>query len=202
MSTMLYGIASREIIFNGEHDFEDMHKDALYWYESDDLEESLNSAREYSDADTIHVWRSGIMRNVYQWIAIEIENDEVIGCEVKIFDPLDRFEMLREAAKRAHLFSRYGYDLISYIVGKRRLLSEFKRNGHWFYLYRYENTAFGDFTAYEEEGSLWLPETFSDYGIMKPAELVLAMDEGVTFWQDWQTDDPEARLLYKIFQNY
>lgn len=31
--------------------------------------------------------------------------------------------------------------------------------------------------------------------------LELAMDEGVTFWQDWQTDDPEARLFYKIFQN-
>lgn len=26
--------------------------------------------------------------------------------------------------------------------------------------------------------------------------------EGATFWQDWETDDPEARLLYKIFQNY
>lgn len=31
---------------------------------------------------------------------------------------------------------------------------------------------------------------------------MLAIDEGVTFWQDWETDDPEARLLYKIFQNY
>lgn len=48
MSTVLYGVASREIIFNGERDFEDM-------------------------------------RNVYQWIAIEIEDDEVIGCEIKIF---------------------------------------------------------------------------------------------------------------------
>ena len=33
MSHMLYGVASREIIFNGEHDFEDMRKDALYWHE-------------------------------------------------------------------------------------------------------------------------------------------------------------------------
>lgn len=30
---------------------------------------------------------------------------------------------------------------------------------------------------------------------------MLAMDEGSTFWQDWQTDDPETRLFYKIFQN-
>lgn len=34
MSRMLYGVSSREIIFNGEHDFEDMHKDAFYWDES------------------------------------------------------------------------------------------------------------------------------------------------------------------------
>lgn len=26
-----------------------------------------------------------IMHNVYQWSAIEIEDDEVIGCEIKIF---------------------------------------------------------------------------------------------------------------------
>ncbi len=52
-------------------------------------------------------------------------------------------------------------------------------------LYRYTDTALGDFTAYEEEGNLWLPE-----------------NDGVTFWQDWMTDDHEARLLYKIFQNY
>lgn len=56
-------------------------------------------------------------------------------------------------------------------------------------------------TAYREEGNIWLPETFSDYVIMTPDELTLAMNEGVTFWQDWQTTDPEARLLYKIFQN-
>lgn len=56
-------------------------------------------------------------------------------------------------------------------------------------------------TAYVEEGNIWLPETFSDYAIMTPDELALAMNEGVTFWQDWQTTDPEARLLYKIFQN-
>ncbi len=45
-------------------------------------------------------------------------------------------------------------------------------------------------------------KTFCDYGILKPNELMLAMDEGVTFWQGWQTDDLEGRLLYNIFQNY
>lgn len=52
MSHMLYRVSSKEIIFNGEHDFENM-------------------------------------RNVYQWSAIEIEDDDIIGCDVKIFDPLD-----------------------------------------------------------------------------------------------------------------
>lgn len=44
----------------------------------------------------------------------------------------------------------------------------------------------------------------SDYwyeGNDREKSLELAMDEGVTFWQDWQTDDPETRLFYKIFQN-
>ena len=198
MSRMLYGVTGREIVFNGERDFENMNKAPFYWAECDDRDESLAIARKYSDDDKIYVWGAGILRNVYQWSALEIEDDEVIGCEVKIFDPLDRFESTKEIAKRAHACN---CNLISYIIGKRRLLSEFKRNGHWLDLYRYEDTAFGDFTAYEEEGSLWLPETFSDYAIMKPAELVTAMEEGATFWQDWQTADPEASLLYEIFQN-
>lgn len=40
------------------------------------------------------------------------------------------------------------------------------------------------------------------YAILKPSELTGAIGEGVTFWQDWETDNPEARLPYKIFQNY
>ena len=144
------------------------------------------------------------MRNVYQWSALEIENDEVIGCEVKIFDPLNRFKRTKKIAKYAHLFSRNGYDLISYIVGTRELIGNgvCEYNGHWIDLYRYKNSAFGDFTAYEDNGHLWFPENFCDYGILKPDELMLAMDEGVTFWQDWQTDDRDERLFYKIFQNY
>ena len=72
-------------------------------------------------------------------------------------------------------------DLISYIVGTREQIGEFMRGNHVCYLYRYEDTVFGDFTAYEENGTLWLPENFCDYGILKPDELMLAMDEGVTF---------------------
>ena len=32
-------------------------------------------------------------------------------------------------------------------------------------------------------------------------ELVLAKGEGVKFWQDWEVEDPEMKLLYCIFQN-
>lgn len=41
MSHMLYGVISRDTIFNGENDFEDLRKDPFCWYESDDLEERL-----------------------------------------------------------------------------------------------------------------------------------------------------------------
>lgn len=96
------------------------------------------------------------------------------------------------------------YDLISYIVGTRELIGNgvCKYNDHWIDLYRYETLAFGDFTAYEDNGHLWLPEGFNDYGIMNPDELILAMNEGVMFWTDRMTDNPDGRLLYKIFQNY
>lgn len=196
MSHMLYEVSGRETVFNGEHDFEDMRKDAFYWDESDDREESLKRARKYSDADTIHVWRFGIMRNVYQWSAIEIEDENVIGCEVKIFDPLDRFKKIKAFAENAHTCK---CDLISYLVGTREQIGEFKRGNHVCYLYRYEDTAFGDFTAYEENGNLWLPENFCDYGIMNPEELMLAVREGVNFWNDLEVEDPEMKLMYRIF---
>lgn len=200
MSTVLYTVTSRDTLYNGYCDQEDLRFDADCWYEGSDRKKSLKTALEASD-DVIKICKHGISRNVYEWSAIEYEDEIAINCEIKIFDPLDRFKRIKELAKHAYLFSRYGYDLISYIVGERELIEEFMRNNHWLNMYRYTNTAFGDFTAYEEEGNLWLPENFCDYGILNPDELMLAMGEGVTFWQDWQTDDPEARLIYKIFQN-
>ena len=212
MSRMLYRVTSSDNLFDGANDNIDLSKGPYYWYENDNRKESLETARKYSDADTIHVWRAGIMRNVYQWSALEIEGDEIIGCEVKIFDPLDRFKRIKKIAKRAHLYNieiakftrHYDYDLISYIVGKRELIANGvqRHNNHWIDLYRYETLAFGDFTAYEDNGHLWLPEGFNDYGIMNPDELILAMSEGVTFWTDRVTNNPDDRLLYKIFQNY
>lgn len=197
MSTVLYTVTSSEMLFNGARNVEDMHKDSDYWYEGNDREKSLELARKYSN-DTIEVNKSGILRDVYQWNVFEFENDVCTGCRIKIFDPLDHFKTFKKFATRARA---HDCDMYSYIVGDREWMGNFTLNGHVCDLYRYTDTAFGDFTAYREEGNLWLPETFSDYAILKPTELMLAMDEGVTFWQDWQTDDPETRLFYKIFQN-
>lgn len=199
MSRMLYTVTSRDTIFNGENDFKSMRKDPFCWYESDDRKESLEVARKYSDTDTIHVWRSGIMRNVYQWSALEIENDEVIGCEVKIFDPLDRFKKIKTFAESARTCK---CDLISYLVGTRELIGKFMHGNHDCYLYRYEGTVFEDFTAYEDDRGLWLPENFCDYGILKPDELILAMDEDVSRFGRAGRPTTSRSLLYKIFQTY
>lgn len=202
MSTVLYKVTSHELLFNGKRNIKNMHKDSDYWYEGDDRNKSLDLARKYSD-DVIKIYKNGISRDVYQWSALEFNDcDEIVGCEFKTFDPLDRFKRTKKIAKYAHLFSSHGYDLISYIVGKHKLIGKFMHGNHDCYLYRYEDTAFGDFTAYKDNRGLWLPENFCDYGILKPDELMLAMDEGVTFWQDWQTNDRDERLFYKIFQNY
>ena len=118
----------------------------------------------------------------------------------------------KKIAKRAHLFNieiakytrHYNYDLISYIVGKNELIGNgvCERNGHWIDLYRYETLAFGDFTAYKDNGHLWLPEGFNDYGIINPDELQLAISEGVTFWTEHKIKDPEMKLMYRVFRNH
>lgn len=197
MSTALYSVTSRKMIFNGNRNIEELNSGTDYWYEGNDREKSLELARKYSN-DTVLILKNGISRDVYQWNEFEIENNEVVGCMVKIFDPLNRFKTLKNFAKRARAC---GCDIISYIVGDREWMGDFMRDNNKCDLYRYTGTAFGDFTAYREEGNLWLPEAFRDYTITTPNELTLMMNEGVTFWQDRQTNDPEARLLYKIFQN-
>ena len=171
MSTVLYTVTSRDTLYDGCCDQEDLRFDADCWYEGDDREKSLKTAREVSD-DIIEICKHGISRDVYEWSAIEYEDDIVVGCEIKIFDPLDRFKRIKELAKRAHACK---CNFISYIVGERELIGEFMRNNHWLDVYRYTDTAFGDFTAYDEEGNLWLPQTFDDYGT-DPNEIVLAVD--------------------------
>ena len=197
MSTVLYSVTSRNIMFDGKHDLDELNRVANCWYEGTDREKSLKLAQEYSN-DTVLVFEGGISREVYQWNTFEFENDVCTGYRTKTLDPLKQFKTLKKLAMRARA---HDCNVLLYITGDREWMGNFTLNGHACDLYRYTDTAFGDFTAYREEGKLWLPETFSDYAILKPAELMLAMDEGVTFWQDWQTDDPEARLFYKIFQN-
>ena len=203
MSHVLYRVTSNDVLFNGNNNIVNRHKDLNYWYEGDDRKKSLDLVRKYSD-DVIEIYKNGISRDVYRWSAVELDDcDELVGYELKIFDPLDRFKLTKKIAKYAHLFSGNGYDLISYIVGTRELIGNgvCKYNDHWIDLYRYKDSAFGDFTAYEDNGHLWLPEDFKDYGIMNPDELTLAMNEGVMFWTDYQIDDPELKLMYRTFQN-
>lgn len=196
MSTVLYTVTSRDTLFDGYCDQEDLRFDADCWYKGDDREKSLRTAHEVSD-DEIRICRHGISRDVYEWSAIEYEDGIVIGCEIKIFDPLDRFKRIKELAKCAHARK---CNFIPYIVGERELIGEFMRDGHRLDVYRYTDTAFGDFTACDEDGSIWLPENFDDYGT-DPNEIALSVADGTKFWQDRQTDDSEARLLYKIFQD-
>ena len=203
MSRMLYRVTSNDVLFNGDNNIVNMPKDLNHWYEGDDRKKSLDLARKYSD-DVIEIYKNGISRNVYRWSAVELDDcDGLVGYELKIFDPLDRFKRTKKIAKYARLFSGSGYDLISYIVGTRELIGNgvCEYSDHWIDLYRYRDSAFGDFTAYEDNGHLWLPEGFNDYGIMNPDELTLAMNEGGMFWTDYQIDDPEMKLMYRIFKN-
>ena len=208
MIRTLYTITVHNKLFDGAIDHECTPSNVNCWYKGDEYKKSLKLASEYSDNDVIKVCKSGISRDFYQWSAVEYLDDNVIGCEIKIFDPLERFERIKNLAKRAHLFyielakhtHLYKYDLIAYIAGKREVLGECMRGDHFITVYRYASIAFGDFTAYEKEGYLWLPEKFEDYGI-DPNELVTEIDTGTKFWKISSKTSQETRLLYEIFQN-
>lgn len=211
MSTVLYTITTQNKLFDGANDLMQLNRNEDCRYKGNNRKKSLELARRYADNDLIEVRKYGILHSAYKWSKIEYSNEHIISRETKIFDPLDRFERIKKIATRAHLFSvliakfknNYDYDLISYIVGTRELIGNgvCKYNDHWIDLYRYKTSAFGDFTAYEDNGHLWLPEDFNDYGIMNPDKLTLAMNEGVMFWTDYQIDDPEMKLMYRIFKN-
>lgn len=85
MSTVIYSVYSRETLFNGYCDQEDTRFDADCWYENTEREKSLEIARKHSDDDVIEVNRHGISRNVYEWNALEYEDNVVVGAEIKIF---------------------------------------------------------------------------------------------------------------------
>ena len=197
MSTVLYTVTCYDALFDGYHDskYKRGNEDCLYI--GDDRERAFKRARTYSDNDVIEVDKNGISRSVYKLNEFEIENGEIIGSMIRIFDPLDRFKTIKNFAERAHALK---CDVISYIVGDRKWIESFTHNDRVCDLYRYTNTAFGDFTAYRELELLRLPENFCDYGIMNAQELMLAKGEGVKFWQDWEVEDPEMKLLYCIFQ--
>ena len=196
MSTVLYTVTCYDALFDGYYDSKYKRVDEDCLYAGDDREKAFKLARTYSNNDLIEVNKNGISRCIYKLSEFEIENDEIICSMTRIFDVLDRFKTIKNFAERARSFK---CDVISYIVGDREWIESFTHNGHVCDLYRYTNTAFGDFTAYRELGLLRLPEDFNDYGIMNAQELMLAKGEGVKFWQDWEVEDPEMKLLYCIF---
>lgn len=197
MSTVLYTVTSYDVLFDGYCDsqYKRGHEDCLY--AGDDREKAFKLARTCSNNDVIEVNENGISRCVYKLSEFEIESDGIISSTIRIFDTLNRFKTIKNFAERARAFK---CDVISYIVGDRKWIESFTHNDRVCDIYRYTNTAFGDFTAYRELGLLRLPEYFRDYGIMNAQELMLAKGEGVKFWQDWEVEDPEMKLLYCIFQ--
>lgn len=196
MSTVLYTVTCYDALFDGYRDSKCERGDEDCLYAGDDREKAFKLARACSDNDLIEVDENGISRCVYKLSEFEIETDEIICSTIRTLDVLDRFKTIKDFAERAHSSK---CDVISYIVGGRERIESFTHNGHVCDLYRYTNTAFGDFTAYRELGLLRLPEDFNDYGIMNAQELMLAKGEGVKFWQDWEIEDPEMKLLYCIF---
>lgn len=79
MSVIIYSVTSRDTLYDGCCDQEDLRFDADCWYEGNDREKSLKTARAVSD-DTIKICKHGISRDVYEWSAIEYEDDIVVGC--------------------------------------------------------------------------------------------------------------------------
>lgn len=84
MSTVLYTVTSRKMMFNGNRNLEELNGGTNCWYEGTDREKSLELTREYSN-DTVLVFKGGISRDVYQWNTFEFENDVCTGCRIKIF---------------------------------------------------------------------------------------------------------------------
>lgn len=201
-----YTVSSRELIYKGACDDVDLnpYRDADLWCEDSDRAEALRIAREYAadvrDTGKIEVCERGIARKVFEVCESEMDSDGDIADEVtiEIVDPLDRMPRLRELADRA---GRCKCRLPSYITGECKWVDEVEFDGKCYGLYRFELSAFGDFSAYTEDGSnLWLPAAFDDYGIKTAEQLKEALGAGRgEWWQDWQTDKEFDRIIYRLF---
>ena len=203
-----YTVSSRELIYKGVGDDVDLnpYRDADIWYEGTVRDEAMRVAREYAadvrDTGKVEVCEQGITRKVFEVCEAELDSDGDIVDEdtIEIVDPLDRMPRLRKLADQA---DRCKCQLPSYIIGECKWIDDVELDGKCYGLYRFELSAFGDFSAYTDDGSsLWLPAAFDDYGIETAAQLKETLEAGRgEWWQDWQTAKEFDQIIYKLFSS-
>lgn len=199
-------VSSRETIYEGNGKDTDVNPlcDSDTWYEGAGRVEALRTVREYAadvrDTGKVEVCERGIARNVFEVCETLLDDDgDVIGEDtIEIADPLDRMPELRELADKA---DHCNCQLPSYITGECKWIDDVEFDGKCYGLYRFENSAWGDFSAYTDNGgSIWLPAAFYDFDL-KTAEQLKEVLEDVCgeWWQDWQTPDEFDQIIYKLF---
>lgn len=200
-----YTVESREMLYEGRANDHETRPgtDADVWYKGNDKAEALRIATEYAadlrDTGKVEVCKNGIARNVFEVLEVVLDEDgdTVDENTVEIVDPLDRMPRLRELADKA---DRIHCQLPSYITGECKWIDDTEINGKAYGLYRFELSAFGDFNAYTENGSLWLPALVGDCDIETAEQLKdMIENERGEWWQDWQTEDEYDSIIYKLF---
>lgn len=201
-----YTVSSREVIYKGAGNDVDLnpYRDAVLWHEGNDRDEALRIARKYAadvrDTGKVEVCKTGISRNAFEVCETQLDEDGDIVDEdtIEIVDPLDRMPELRELADKA---DRCKCQLPSYITGECKWIDDAEFDGRCYGLYRFELSAFGDFSAYTDNGgSVWLPAAFYDFDLKTAAQLKEVLEEvRGEWWQDWQSDDEFDQIIYKLF---
>lgn len=200
-----YTVESREMLYEGranDHETRPLN-DAEIWYEGNDKAEALRIATKYAadvrDTGEVEVCKNGIARNVFEVLEVVLDEDgdTVDENTVETVDPLDRMPKLREFADKADSIN---CQLPSYITGECKWIDDTEVNGKVYGLYRFELSAFGDFSAYTENGSLWLPALVGDCDIETVEQLKdMIENERGEWWQDWQSEDEYDSIIYKLF---
>lgn len=201
-----YTVSSREVIYKGACNDVDLnpYRDAVLWYVGNDRDEALRIARKYAadvrDTGKVEVCKNGISRNVFEVCETQLDEDGDIIDEdtIETVDPLDRMPKLRELADKA---DRCKCQLPSYITGECKWVDDVEIDGKCYGLYRFELSAFGNFSAYTDNGgSVWLPAAFYDFDLKNAAQLKEVLEEVRSeWWQDWQSDDEFDQIIYKLF---
>ena len=81
------------------------------------------------------------------------------------------------------------------------MVDDVEIDGKCYGLYRFELSAFGNFSAYTDNGgSIWLPAAFYDFDLRTADQLKEVLEEVRSeWWQDWQTADEFDQIIYKLF---